>query len=180
MEWKWDRRGKRAFTVRSYFGILRGAGDHNFPWKGIWIGQVPRKFSFLLWTAVWDKNLTLDNLQKRGFHLPNQCVLCTCSEESVNHLFLHCPLAFDLWQFVFSVFGFHWVMPKCMKDVIYSWSGWCGTQGRGKIWNIIPHFLLWRIWGEQNTRTFEGDEMSIVRVKSAFLYDLFEWLRDSS
>ena len=39
--------------------------------------------------------------------LINCCCMCKCSVESVDHLLLHCPLANDIWAFVFSVFGVH-------------------------------------------------------------------------
>ena len=32
--------------------------------------------------------------------------MCRCNEESVDHLLLHCPAAFDLWCFVFQSFGY--------------------------------------------------------------------------
>ncbi|CAN1780369.1 hypothetical protein LINPERHAP1_LOCUS15070 [Linum perenne] len=43
--------------------------------------------------ASADRIATLDNLQRRGFALPNWCVLCERMEESVDHLFLQCTFA---------------------------------------------------------------------------------------
>ena len=31
--------------------------------------------------------------------------MCKCNGESIDHLFLHCPIAMDLWAMVFSLFG---------------------------------------------------------------------------
>lgn len=74
-----------------------------------------------------------------------------------------------------SMFNVHWVMPHTVKGLLHSWPDWCGKQGRGKTWNLTPHFLFWRIWRERKMRTFKGEELSIVRVKSVVLYDLFVW-----
>ena len=37
--------------------------------------------------------------------------MCKCNSESVDHLFLHCPVASELWDMVFGLFGVSWVMP---------------------------------------------------------------------
>ena len=39
---------------------------------------------------------------------------CMCKQcvESVDHLLLHCPIAYELWIMVFSLFGIHWAMPQ--------------------------------------------------------------------
>ena len=31
--------------------------------------------------------------------------MCKCNGESVDHLFLHCPVAMDLWSVVLVLFG---------------------------------------------------------------------------
>ena len=39
----------------------------------------------------------LDNLMLRGLPLANRCYMCCRSAESVDHLLLHCPVAYSLW-----------------------------------------------------------------------------------
>ena len=36
--------------------------------------------------------------------------MCKRNGESVDHLFLHCPFATDLWSMVLGLFGVTWVM----------------------------------------------------------------------
>ena len=38
--------------------------------------------------------------------------MCKCNGEMVDHLFLHCQVARDLWSMVLYLFGVSWVMPK--------------------------------------------------------------------
>ena len=40
--------------------------------------------------------------------------MCKCNGESVDHLFLHCLVAMDLWSMVLGLFGVSWVMPQCI------------------------------------------------------------------
>jgi hypothetical protein len=39
------------------------------------------------------------------------CCLCRAAGESVDHLFLHCGVARELWHCVFRAFGVAWVLP---------------------------------------------------------------------
>ena len=36
--------------------------------------------------------------------------MCKRNGESVDHLFLYCPFAMDLWSMVLGLFGVSWVM----------------------------------------------------------------------
>ncbi|KAL0015632.1 hypothetical protein SO802_002701 [Lithocarpus litseifolius] len=44
--------------------------------------------------------------------------MCKCNGESVDHLFLHCPVALELWDMVFDSFGVCWVMPKSVVGLL--------------------------------------------------------------
>ena len=53
------------FDIRSFYNELRGSSSTMFPWKGIWKVKAPRRVSFFIWTAIWDKILTGNNLRGR-------------------------------------------------------------------------------------------------------------------
>ena len=46
--------------------------------------------------------------------------MCKWSGESINHLLLHCPIAFELWTMVWALFGLLWVMPQSVNRLIFS------------------------------------------------------------
>ena len=76
-----------------------------FPWKGVWKVKAPRRVSFFVWTAVWDRILTGDNLRGRRMVFVDWCIMCHCNGETVDHLLLHCDKAYRLWSLVFRTFG---------------------------------------------------------------------------
>ena len=43
--------------------------------------------------TVHERILTLDNLIHRGRSLVNRCCMCYCNAKSMDHIFLHCPVA---------------------------------------------------------------------------------------
>jgi hypothetical protein len=82
-----------------------------FPWKSIWKVKVLPRMAFFVWTATLGKILTLDNLRERNIIVMEWCYMCKTSEESIDHLFLHCMVATELWSMILQLFGVVWVMP---------------------------------------------------------------------
>ena len=89
------------------------------------------KWLFLLGQAR-GKILTLDNL-RRNIYIVNRCCMCKNSWESVGHLLLCCSYAYNLWRFVFSLFGVSWVMLKQVVDLLACWNRGVG----GRCWAAV-------------------------------------------
>ena len=69
--------------------------------------------------------------------------MCKCNNETVDHLFLYCLVAMDLWVMVFGLFGVCWVMPKSVVELLAFWQGRFGHHRNGYIWIIVLHCLIW-------------------------------------
>ena len=82
--------------------------------------------------------LILDNLQRRGWQLPNRCYLCENVEETVHHILLHCHIARILWDLSPSLLSIQWVLPKTVKEALVSWRGPLLGKERKKTWNSGP------------------------------------------
>ena len=63
MRWKLKPNGD--FDIRLFYNKFRGPLPIIFPCKGIWKVKAPRRVSFFVWTAIWDKILIGDNLRGR-------------------------------------------------------------------------------------------------------------------
>ena len=101
--------------------------------------------------------------------------MCKCNCESVDHLFLHCPVALELWNMVFGLFGVYQVMPLSVVGLFACWQGRFGHHRNGDIWTVVPHCLLWCIWKERNSRCFEDIEHSMPDTKLLFFRTLLDW-----
>ena len=113
--------------------MLVALNDLAFLKKCIWVDKVPTKVAFFAWEATWEKILTLDMLQRRGWHLPNRCFLCGCEEENVNHILLHYIMVRVLWEIVLALFRVKWVFPEIVKKVLFCWKGPFVGKKRKKI-----------------------------------------------
>uniref|UniRef100_A0A2N9HAP6 Reverse transcriptase zinc-binding domain-containing protein n=1 Tax=Fagus sylvatica TaxID=28930 RepID=A0A2N9HAP6_FAGSY len=146
-----------------------------FPWKSVWKAKVPSRVAFFVWTAALGKILTTENLRKRRVTILDWCCMCKSSGESVNHLLVHCPVAWELWSMVLVIFGKNWVMPRDVVDLLSCWKEIRGKSKAGKIWKMVPHCLMWCLWQERNDRTFKEKERTIPALKLHFLHTLLNW-----
>ena len=103
------------------------------------------------------------------------CHMCKRCGESVDHLLLHCSIAWELWSMVFGLFDIQWVMPHTVLKLFEAWQGKFVRHHHIDVWRLVPHCLIWCIWHERNARSFESCERSLLEIKSFFLHTLFEW-----
>ena len=88
----------KGFKVREYYFSLPSTPSTLFLSKPVWCSKIPPRVAFVSWTATLGKILTIENLQYKGVAIVDWCYMCKTSEESVNHLLLHCPIAYELWS----------------------------------------------------------------------------------
>ena len=86
----------------------------------------------------------------------------------MNHLLLHCRVAYELWSMVFCFFDIHWVMPYKVSELLTSWHGKFGRHQNIDLWRFVLHCLFWCLWREPHARCFEDCEWSIFDIKSFF------------
>ena len=123
---RWKLKPNEDFDIWSFYNKLQGSLSVAFPWKGIWRVKVPRRVSFFVWSVTWNKILTGDNLRLRGFNFGDWCIMCCHCGEMVDHVLLYCEMAHRLWSFVFTTFGFSWVIPRLVLDLLFGWWNWLG------------------------------------------------------
>ncbi|CAN1796057.1 hypothetical protein LINPERHAP1_LOCUS20800, partial [Linum perenne] len=130
-----------------------------------------------LWCCFHGRILTLDNLKVRGFILPNWCALCRKQEESIDHLFIHCPFVSGIWGKVSSRLSISGPVPGGFQDLITGWKGLnCGTPFEA-MHKVLLHSLCWHIWLERNEVIFRDARSSSARVLYRLLSSCITWLR---
>ena len=68
--------------------------------------------------------------------------MCCCFAESVDHLLIHCPVAYSLGVQMLQAFGIQWVMPGFVESLVSCWSNWLEKFSLD-IWNVVPGCLMW-------------------------------------
>jgi hypothetical protein len=92
--------------------LLASQEVSSFSWKSIWrVKALLRVFFFFVWTTALGKILMHDNLRWRNIVVVEWCCMRKNSGESIDHLLLHCDVAWDIWSYFYILFGVEWVMP---------------------------------------------------------------------
>ncbi|XP_039003146.1 uncharacterized protein LOC120129804 [Hibiscus syriacus] len=84
------------------------------------------------------------------------CLFCNDPWETREHLFLLCPMAKQLWNYVFTLTG--------MQHSLTSWDAfllWASSTLKGKslftfIMKLALNALIYILWEEKNRRLFQG------------------------
>ena len=69
--------------------------------------------------------------------------MCKRNGKSVDHLFLHCPFAMDLWSMVLGLFGVTWVMLHTVLGLLglarqlWSSSKWLYLVHHSSLLNVV-------------------------------------------
>ena len=171
----WKRTKSQGFEVWGYYHILSPSIVISFPWKMVWQSKVPPRVAFFFWSDSLGKILTTDNPQKRWIIVLDRCYMRKRCGELVDHLLLHCLIAYELWSPMLCLFGIHWVMLHRVIKLLASWQVKFSQHHNIAIWRLVLHCLTWCIWWEWNARSFEGCEWPILKIKSFFFHTLLEW-----
>ena len=77
-------------------------------------------------------------------------------------------IGFKLWNMERSLFGVHWVMLRSVVELLACWSNKFNRLRSKVLWRMISHCLMWVIWREINTRTFDKNERLIHELQLLF------------
>lgn len=155
------------------YSWLEYGGFLNSDYKSIWNAKIPLKVRIFLWLAKQNRILTRDNLNKRGWTGPLNCVFCQ-EYESVDHLFTSCSVANQIWQLISHFNGFEfegtnmqdlWELDRCiplsLKDP--------------HLVELTRGAVLWTLWIERNRIIFKGHIRSIRNIGSQIIATAKFW-----
>jgi hypothetical protein len=150
----------------SFFQVLDSARERRGGEDKLW--WIPSK------RGLFKVKVLYHSLGKRQVIVINRCGMCKSSEETVDHLLLHCEVASTLWDAIFSCFGVAWVMPRCVVDLLACW--WSSGRRRSvAVWKMVATCLFWCLWQERNNRCFENLERSFEDILSSCFNTLYLW-----
>lgn len=107
--------------------------------------------------------------------MANRCTLCKDVAELVDHLFIHCDVAWSLWMFIFNLLG---PTGSCLLLLVafFRVSGLRQLARNPEVvWDMVLHALFGHLWKERNLKTFEEMEASVGDLKYTFV-KTFWWL----
>ncbi|KAE9617647.1 putative reverse transcriptase zinc-binding domain-containing protein [Lupinus albus] len=93
-----------------------------------------------------------------------KCTICKNDDESIDHLFINCELAFSVWN---GVYVWLQVMePKPSSTIESSNLHYdIGRNSKGpKFWRMVWFVVMWSIWTMRNNLIFSTKEVSYIHI----------------
>ncbi|CAN1343104.1 hypothetical protein LINPERPRIM_LOCUS39677 [Linum perenne] len=120
----------------------------------VWNKLVPSKVAGFISQVAHGSISTIDNLVRRGFQLPNRCVLCESEAETIRHLFFECSFAVQVWSYLSSRLSLFGPFPSSVLEILTAWKGWNWERDFEPCGMALLHGVCWCLWLERNVRTF--------------------------
>ncbi|XP_058092679.1 uncharacterized protein LOC131239139 [Magnolia sinica] len=160
----WTNSKSSRFSVRSFYSQLdQVPPNHISHCKQIWKYSVPPKIIAFGWLVTKKRILTVDNLRKKGMCLVNICLSCMRSEESVDHLLLHCPFISSIWDEFHACFGVNWCFPDFVASLFHAWHG-ANLVNSGPGCGEWPFWQYGGLFGRKGTAGASGTPLILLAL----------------
>lgn len=110
-----------------------------FPYK-FWKVSFPLKAILFSWLVFFNRNLTWEVLQRKGWSGPSRCVMCGLASESNTHIFFQCPASALIWHDLSTAHGF----PPQVFPTVQEAFRWWGAQH--PLWRSLFISTCWCLW----------------------------------
>lgn len=138
-------------------------------WEKIWNRDGILKVNIFYWEMVHEKILIAENLKKRNIQGPSNCVFCARQEESIKHLFYHCPFSMETWRlslmlvFKFLDIPLEWnemfIVCRFQYPIIRNSTSFFMCS-----WMVVTKYLCQTIWLCRNQAIFQDKRCSPENV----------------
>ncbi|CAL1408424.1 unnamed protein product [Linum trigynum] len=181
----WNATADGLFSVKSAYHLAvdldkRGGGwkatvswMDRASWIRVWNANIPPKLKVFVWQILNRVLPTTEALIGKRVPVLPRCPVCWDNLETMEHLFLECPVARTLWEYS----GLDYVgeglarhtFPLFLKRLL-------ALISQPQLFMAVVG-ILWRIWRSRNWVVFEGKQFGIEALMRQFHQQYEEWVR---
>ncbi|KAJ0751570.1 putative reverse transcriptase zinc-binding domain-containing protein [Helianthus annuus] len=176
--WAWAIDATGSFSVKSLRGLMQKKGYSGTGQRFAWNNWALLKLNFLPWRVFLGRLPTLVALRNRNVQVPSvNCPICGNDEETIEHLFIACPFAQQLWDVVSR-----WVKISALfllerSDLIYFHSHVRGSGRWKKVIYLVMQAVVWCTWRARNDLVFNRKQPRIGSVIDDIKSLSFLWFK---
>ncbi|XP_042477785.1 uncharacterized protein LOC122059169 [Macadamia integrifolia] len=152
----WQLSPLGSFTTSSAWEDIRRVAP-AVHWNSlVWHNNLPPRIATFGWRLAHERLPTDELIRKKGIFLVSRCSLCEQYEESMEHIFLHCPFSRDIWEKFTSCFAIRWSEHESIDSLFQWWKRKSRLINLKNSWMIGFTIIASQIWRERNIRRYEG------------------------
>ncbi|CAL1399381.1 unnamed protein product [Linum trigynum] len=181
----WHRTSDGAFTVKTAYHLAVDLDKRHGCWQAtvswmdrtswiwLWEADIPPKLKVFVWQIFHRLLPTTEGLIEKGVPVLPRCPVCWEASETMEHLFLDCPVARALWDYS-SLEHLGQGLPRHTFPLFLK-----------RLFALLHHppmimavvAVLWRIWKSRNWVVFEGKQFGFPALMRQFHQQCEEWER---
>lgn len=161
-------------------GMVIPSDIFSLAWR---LRRIPNKVAFLLWRAFKDRLPTKDNLVRRNVIDHNAdllCCFCHLHGETAQHIFLTCPMIWQLWLQCHS-----WMLPSMstilsasLESHFNQFSGLGRSKSATEFGQVIWSALIFCIWKSRNNNIFRKSQIVHSSLIEDVTFHAWSWLHN--
>ncbi|XP_071718124.1 uncharacterized protein [Rutidosis leptorrhynchoides] len=138
---------------------------------------VPKKIELFVWRATQKRVPVRIELDKRGVDLNTvRCPLCDEDVETVEHSLIFCSKVMDIWNRVFSWWGFGSMSNLSIIEILRG-NGPSQMSIHGKkVWQAVEWVCSYLIWSNRNNVVFRGKGWNSPVAVNEIQVKSFDWI----
>lgn len=145
----------------------------------IWIAAAPSNVCAFAWRVLLDRVPTRLNLLRRKFLSSSadaHCPVCQLDQESVDHVFIHCPFATKVWSLCYCWLGLQRVLPDTCRNHFLQHDFLGLNTKQNEVFRVIWLAVIWSLWIHRNNIIFRGGGLHEGEVLEAALLRAWHWI----
>lgn len=157
----WVAEPEGVYSVCSAYKVIQGHNVLNLDpiFRLIWIAAAPSNVCAFAWRVLLDRVPRRLNLLRRKFLSSSadaHCPVCQLDQESVDHVFIHCPFATKVWSLCYCWLGLQRVLPDTCRNHFLQHDFLGLNTKQNEVFRVIWLAVIWSLYGFIGTISFLG------------------------
>ncbi|KAK3199960.1 hypothetical protein Dsin_023375 [Dipteronia sinensis] len=159
--------------------IDRARQDGLWECESVWNGFSPPKVEIFMWQLVRGRLMVRDLLNHFGVlvNAGMNCPLCNRHIETIDHLFLLCSWARELWYLCMRWWGVIYCPNRNFPEWFQGWKGLCPSVKYRRVWVTMFSAIAWSIWEARNHVLFKGISADITHFVDLIRFRVAWWFK---
>ncbi|XP_076892881.1 uncharacterized protein LOC143544735 [Bidens hawaiensis] len=175
----WVGGDSEDFSARSIKKLISARSNNDPGFVFEWSKYLLKKVGIVAWRAALGRLPTFDALEKRGISVSTRlCPICNELEESVDHLFVSCSMAQEMWS---EVAQWCKVPPPLLfffRDVLDLHKFTPMSSEKAKVVYAVCLVATWCLWKRRNLLVHDGGRIDIAGLVEEIKIMCFLWVKN--